>query len=36
VLETGRVLLYGSAEELLSNRDVQRAYLGRSRSAQPA
>ena len=29
VLETGRVLLQGSAEELLSNRDVQRAYLGR-------
>lgn len=29
VLETGRVLLQGSAEDLLANRDVQRAYLGR-------
>jgi branched-chain amino acid transport system ATP-binding protein len=28
VLETGRVVLQGTAEELLSNRDVQRAYLG--------
>ncbi|HVP68660.1 MAG TPA: ABC transporter ATP-binding protein [Anaeromyxobacteraceae bacterium] len=28
VLETGRVVLSGSAEELLANRDVQRAYLG--------
>jgi branched-chain amino acid transport system ATP-binding protein len=28
VLETGRIVLEGSAEELLSNRDVQRAYLG--------
>ncbi|HMK43490.1 MAG TPA: ABC transporter ATP-binding protein [Dissulfurispiraceae bacterium] len=31
VLETGRVLLQGTAEELLANRDVQRAYLGRDR-----
>jgi branched-chain amino acid transport system ATP-binding protein len=31
VLETGRVVLQGSAEELLANRDVQRAYLGRER-----
>jgi len=29
VLETGRVILEGTAEELLANRDVQRAYLGR-------
>lgn len=29
VLETGRVILEGTAEDLLSNRDVQRAYLGR-------
>jgi len=28
VLETGRVVLQGTAEELLANRDVQRAYLG--------
>jgi branched-chain amino acid transport system ATP-binding protein len=29
VLETGKIILQGSAEDLLSNRDVQRAYLGR-------
>ncbi len=29
VLETGRIILQGTAEDLLSNRDVQRAYLGR-------
>ncbi|PKL52354.1 MAG: branched-chain amino acid ABC transporter ATP-binding protein [Nitrospira bacterium HGW-Nitrospira-1] len=29
VLETGRIMLQGSAEDLLSNKDVQRAYLGR-------
>lgn len=28
VLETGRVILHGPAKDLLSNRDVQRAYLG--------
>jgi len=28
VLETGRITLQGTAEELLANRDVQRAYLG--------
>jgi len=28
VLETGRVVLSGTSEELLANRDVQRAYLG--------
>jgi branched-chain amino acid transport system ATP-binding protein len=30
VLETGRMVLQGPSEELLSNQDVQRAYLGRS------
>jgi branched-chain amino acid transport system ATP-binding protein len=29
VLETGRIIIQGTAEDLLSNRDVQRAYLGR-------
>ncbi len=29
VLETGRVVLQGPSEELLANKDVQRAYLGR-------
>lgn len=29
VLETGRIVLEGSSEDLLSNMDVQRAYLGR-------
>ncbi len=28
VLENGRITLHGTAEELLANRDVQRAYLG--------
>ena len=32
VLETGRVILHGPAEELMANRDVQRAYLGRDKS----
>jgi branched-chain amino acid transport system ATP-binding protein len=31
VLETGRVVLEGPAEDLMANRDVQRAYLGRER-----
>jgi branched-chain amino acid transport system ATP-binding protein len=31
VLETGKVVLQGSSEDLLANRDVQRAYLGRER-----
>jgi branched-chain amino acid transport system ATP-binding protein len=30
VLETGRMVLQGPSEVLLSNKDVQRAYLGRS------
>jgi len=29
VLETGRIILEGAAEDLLANKDVQRAYLGR-------
>jgi branched-chain amino acid transport system ATP-binding protein len=29
ILETGKVVLEGTAEDLLSNRQVQRAYLGR-------
>jgi branched-chain amino acid transport system ATP-binding protein len=29
VLETGKIILQGAAEDLLQNRDVQRAYLGR-------
>ncbi len=29
VLETGRILLEGEAEDLLANHDVQRAYLGK-------
>jgi len=29
VLETGKIILQGTAEDLLENRDVQRAYLGR-------
>lgn len=29
VLETGRVIVQGTAEDLLANREVQRAYLGR-------
>ncbi|MFZ5811547.1 MAG: ABC transporter ATP-binding protein [Thermodesulfobacteriota bacterium] len=33
VLETGRILLQGTSEELAANRDVQRAYLGRERDA---
>ena len=31
VLETGRVILQGPAADLLTNRDVQRAYLGREK-----
>ena len=29
VLETGKIILQGAAQDLLQNRDVQRAYLGR-------
>jgi branched-chain amino acid transport system ATP-binding protein len=29
VIETGRIILQGPADDLLANRDVQRAYLGR-------
>jgi len=31
VLETGKVILQGAADDLLNNRDVQRAYLGREK-----
>lgn len=34
VLETGRVILEGTAEDLLLNKDVQRAYLGRDLDAE--
>ena len=34
VLETGRIIMEGEAEELLSNREVQRAYLGRDLDAE--
>ena len=34
VLETGRIIMEGTAETLLSNRDVQRAYLGRDLDAE--
>jgi branched-chain amino acid transport system ATP-binding protein len=34
VLETGRIKLQGPSEDLLSNRDVQRAYLGRDLDAE--
>jgi branched-chain amino acid transport system ATP-binding protein len=34
VLETGRIILEENAEDLLSNRDVQRAYLGRDLDAE--
>lgn len=33
VIETGRIILQGPAEELLLNHDVQRAYLGRERDS---
>jgi branched-chain amino acid transport system ATP-binding protein len=36
VLETGRIVLQGSSEELLANKDVQRAYLGRDRASAPS
>jgi branched-chain amino acid transport system ATP-binding protein len=35
VLETGRIVLEGTAEELLANHDVQRAYLGREAPSAP-
>ena len=34
VLETGRIIMEGEAEDLLSNREVQRAYLGRDLDAE--
>jgi branched-chain amino acid transport system ATP-binding protein len=34
VLETGRIVLQGTSEELLANQDMQRAYLGRDVNAE--
>ncbi len=34
VLETGRIIMEGTAEDLIANRDVQRAYLGRDLDAE--
>lgn len=34
VIETGRIILEGNAEDLLMNMDVQRAYLGRDLDAE--
>jgi branched-chain amino acid transport system ATP-binding protein len=34
VLETGRIIMEGEAQDLLSNREVQRAYLGRDLDAE--
>jgi len=34
VIETGRIILQGNAQDLLENRDVQRAYLGRDLDAE--
>jgi branched-chain amino acid transport system ATP-binding protein len=34
VIETGRIIMEGTAEDLLSNREVQRAYLGRDLDAE--
>jgi len=34
VLETGRIVLQGTADELVANRDVQRAYLGSDLDAE--
>jgi branched-chain amino acid transport system ATP-binding protein len=36
VLETGKIILQGPAEDLLNNSDVQRAYLGRDVDAESA
>ena len=34
VIETGRIILQGPSEDLLANREVQRAYLGRDVDAE--
>jgi branched-chain amino acid transport system ATP-binding protein len=34
VLETGRIVLQGTSEELLANQDMQRAYLGKDARAE--
>jgi branched-chain amino acid transport system ATP-binding protein len=35
VLETGRMVLEGSAEDLLASQEMQRAYLGRDADPEP-
>jgi len=35
VLETGRIVIEGTAEELLASREMQRAYLGRDVNQEP-
>jgi branched-chain amino acid transport system ATP-binding protein len=34
VLETGRIILEGASEDLLANREIQRAYLGKDLDAE--
>jgi len=34
IIETGRIIMEGTAEDLISNREVQRAYLGRDLDAE--
>ena len=34
VLENGRIVLQGTSEQLLANRDMQRAYLGKDASVE--
>ncbi len=34
VIETGRIILQGPSEDLLANREIQRAYLGRDLDAE--
>ena len=34
VLETGKIIVQGPAEDLLANQDVQRAYLGREKATE--
>jgi branched-chain amino acid transport system ATP-binding protein len=34
VLENGRIVLQGTSEQLLANRDMQRAYLGKDAGAE--
>lgn len=34
VIESGRIMLQGPAEDLMLNRDIQRAYLGRDLNSE--